>query len=252
MVPAADGAEARVAEMHHHRHVMPTPTAADLFSAIDAGDDGRVEAIVAAEPALAASRDGDGVSAVLHALYRGRRPAAEALAARLPALDVFEAAGLGRADVVEAIVRTAPSQARAWSPDGFTALHLAAFFGGGAAARALLAGGADPNLRSTNDFAVMPIHSAVAGRHGEVVAALLAAGADPNVRQRHGWTPLHGAAEHGDTDTIERLLAAGADPAPANDDGTTAAELARTGGHVALAERLDRASGAPRSPERGA
>ena len=216
-----------------------TMTADDLFAAIDAGQLDSVRAILDHEPALATSPDGDGVSAVMHALYRGQRPAAEAVAARLPSLDVFEAAALGRTEVVETLVRSEPALAAAWSTDGFTALHFAAFFGGGGAASALLGAGADPNLRSRNDLAVMPLHSAVAGGHGDVVAVLLDAGADPNVRQRHGWTPLQGAAEHGDINAVERLLAAGADPSATNDEGTSAADLARAGGHAALAERLE-------------
>ena len=215
-------------------------TSDELFTAIDAGDQGTVGTLLGVDAALAASRDADGVSAVMHALYHGQRPIAEIVAASLPALDVFEAAGLGRAEDVARLVANDPSLARAWSADGFTALHFAAFFGGGAAASALLAGGADPNVRSRNELEVMPIHSAVAGDHRDVVIALLDAGADPNVRQRHGWTPLQGAAQHGDVELIERLLAARADPAAANDEGTTAADLARAAGHVGLADQLSR------------
>jgi ankyrin repeat protein len=222
-------------------------TAANLLAAIDAGHLEAVRVLLASEPELATAQDDDGVGALMHALYRGRRPAAELIAGVLPSLDVFEAAALDRADDVALLVAPDPSLASAWSVDGFTALHFAAFFGGGAAARALLAAGADPNLRSRNDFEVMPIHSAVAGRHGDVVAALLDAGADPNVRQRHGWTPLQGAAQHGDTEMIDRLLAAGADPGAANDAGVTAADLAREAGHTALAERLAGLTGATSS-----
>ena len=222
-------------------------TSADLLAAIDAGQLETVRALLSVEPELATARDGDGVSALMHALYRGHRPAAELIAGALPSLDVFEAAALDRADDVAVLVAADSSLAAAWSVDGFTALHFAAFFGGGEAARVLLAAGADPNLRSRNDFEVMPIHSAVAGRHGAVVAALLDAGADPTVRQRHGWTPLQGAAQHGDTETIDRLLAAGADPGAANDAGVTAADLAREAGHADLAERLAGLAGATRS-----
>ena len=214
-------------------------TAEDLFAAIDAGDDDRLAELLERDPSLAAARDPDGVSALMHGLYRNRRAAAESISGTLPSLDVFEAAGLGRAEVVEELVRSDPSLAMAWSEDGFTALHFAAFFGGAGAASALLAAGADPDLRSRNELSVMPIHSAVAGHRPDVVVALLDAGADPNVHQRHGWTPLHGAAQHGDTDTVERLLAAGADPAATNDDGTNATDLARAAGHAALAERLE-------------
>ena len=213
-------------------------TSADLFAAIDAGDSDLVRSILSTDESLAAARDGDGVSAVMHALYHRQPEIAELAAGRLAALDVFEAAGLCRSDDVASLVATDPSLARAWSADGFTALHFAAFFGGGGAAAALLAAGADPNVRSRNELEVMPIHSAVAGGHRDVVIALLDAGADPNVRQRHGWTPLQGAAQHGDADLVDRLLAAGADPAAVNDGGTSAADLARQAGHPDLAERL--------------
>ena len=218
----------------------------DLFAAIDADDIRALAGLLDETPELVAARDADGISAVMHALYRNRREAAVALAGRLPALDVFEAASLDRAEAVAALVAADPSLASAWSVDGFTALHFAAFFGGGGAALILLDAGADPNLRSRNHFEVMPIHSAVAGRHDDVVVALLDAGADPNARQRHGWTPLHGAAEHGDAETVERLIAAGADPSAVNDDGTPAANVARAGGHAVLAERLEAAPSASR------
>jgi ankyrin repeat protein len=213
-------------------------TAADLFAAIDAGDSDLVRSILDADESLAAARDGDGASVVMHALYHRQPEIAEKIAGRLPALDVFEAAGLGRADDVGSLAAADSSIAGAWSADGFTALHFAAFFGGGGAAATLLAAGADPNVRSRNELEVMPIHSAVAGDHRDVVIALLAAGADPNVRQRHGWTPLQGAAQHGDAELVDRLLAAGADPAAVNDGGTSAADLAREAGHADLAERL--------------
>jgi ankyrin repeat protein len=94
------------------------------------------------------------------------------------------------------------------------------------------------NARSDNDFAVLPLHSAVAGGHGDVAALLIEAGADVNARQRHGWTPLHGAAQNGAIETVERLLAAGADPTARNDDGVSAAALAAGAGHADLAARL--------------
>jgi ankyrin repeat protein len=216
-------------------------TGDDVFAAIDAGDAGAVETLVENEPRLASARDGDGVSATMHALYRGRGDIAEVVATALPELDVCEAAALGRADLVRALVEADPSLARAVSPDGFTALHYPAFFGRGdavEATRALLMAGADVNARSANDFSVLPLHSAVAGGHGAVAALLIEAGADVNATQRHGWTPLHGAAQNGAADTVERLLAAGAEPSAVNDDGVSAADLAEGAGHLELAARL--------------
>jgi len=222
-------------------------TAADLFAAIDAGDAAGVDAALAALAAgggLTTARDDDGVSPTMHALYRGQAAIAERIAAALPELDIFEAAALGRVERLAAILAADPVAATRRSPDGFTALHFPAFFGRGDAAtasRALIAAGADVNARSENAFAVLPIHSAVAGGHDAVVAVLVDAGADVNATQRHGWTPLHGAAQNGSLASVERLLAAGADPATRNDDGVDAVALAREAGHDAIVARLARA-----------
>jgi ankyrin repeat protein len=216
-------------------------TAAELLAAIDAGDESVVAALLSADPAAAAARDADGVSAVMHALYREQAAIAERIAAALRELDVFEAAALGRVERVRDLLASDPTLATARSADGFSALHYPAFFGRGeaaAAAQALLAAGADVNARSDNAFSVLPIHSAVAGGHDEVVAVLVDSGADVNARQRHGWTPLQGAAQNGSLASVEKLLAAGADPAARNDDGVDALELARQAGHDAIVARL--------------
>ena len=216
-------------------------SAAALLAAIDAGDDAGVTAALAADPAAAAARDADGVSATLHALYRGQAAIAERIAAALTELDVFEAAALGRIERLRELLAANPALATARSADGFTALHYPAFFGRGeaaAAAAALLDAGADVNARSDNAFSVLPIHSAVAGGHDAVVAVLVDAGADVNARQRHGWTPLHGAAQNGSLASVEKLLAAGADGAARNDDGVDAIALAREAGHDTIVARL--------------
>jgi ankyrin repeat protein len=216
-------------------------TATDFFDAIDRDDQAALDELLAGHPDLAASRDDDGVTAVMHALYRRRRAIAERLAGTLPALDIFEAAALGRADRVRDLLAEDPGLALARSPDGFTPLHYPAFFGGpgsAGASRDLLAAGADVSARSDNDFWVLPLHSATAGAHAEIVEVLLAAGAEPNARQQHGWTPLHAAAQNGDLRSLEALLAAGANPALRNDDGRSPWDLALESGHVELAGRL--------------
>jgi ankyrin repeat protein len=129
------------------------------------------------------------------------------------------------------------------SSDGFTALHLAAFFGRPEAARLLLDRGADPNRWATGEQSVQPLHSAVAGA-GEVVAALLIErGADVNSAQSLGYTPLMGAAQNGMLDTVELLLARGADAKAYNDDILTAAELADRAGHPGVAATIRAAGG---------
>src|SRR4029078_8579678 len=90
-----------------------------------------VRSILYADESLAAARDGDGVSAVMHARYHRQREIAEMVAGRHAALDLFEAAGLGRTDDVASLVAADSSLAGAWSADGFTALHFPAFLRGG-------------------------------------------------------------------------------------------------------------------------
>jgi uncharacterized protein len=217
------------------------PTASDLFAAIDGDHADDLETLLAESPALASARDDDGVSTVLHALYRGRRALAERLAAALPELDIFDAAALGRAGRVQELLAADPGLAVSRSHDGFTALHYPAFFGGAGsvdAARALIQAGADVDARSDNEFWVLPLHSAAAGAHGAIVEVLLAARATPDPRQRHGWTPLQAAAQNGDVRSLDALLAAGAESSLRNDDGHSAGDLAHEAGHEDLAARL--------------
>jgi ankyrin repeat protein len=194
-----------------------------LFDAIKSGDAGRVRQLVAADPGLAAGRDETGLSAVLVAIYHRQAEARDALLAADPELDVLEAAALGRIDLLR---EAGPDALAARGVDGFTPLHLAAFFGGADAVRVLLAAGAPADADDANAARVRPLHSATAaGDHG-AVAALLAAGADPNARQNGGYTPLLQAAHADDPELARMLLDAGADPAAAADDGRDVAAMA--------------------------
>jgi ankyrin repeat protein len=217
--------------------------AANLFTAIEAGDTDGVRAMLAARPSLAAAGRADGLPAVLFALYRNQRPIVDALLAQRPELDLFSATALGDEARLATLLAGDAGAAGAFAADGFTSLHLAAFFGRVGAARRLLDAGADASAVARNSMRVQPLHSASAGGHRAICALLLARGADVNARQHGGWTPLHAAAQNGDTELAEMLLAAGADPGATDDDGHTAAALAADAGHAALAARL-RADGA--------
>src|SRR3954466_14186401 len=178
----------------------------DLVSVITADD---LPARLRENPALANARDDHGVSALLLSIYH-RRP--QARAALLPAgaeVGPLEAAALGDVSRLDVDARGA---------DGFTSLHLAAFFGGAEAVRALLAAGADPDADPDNTFKVRPLHSASAVGDHASVRALLEAGATPNVKQQGGFTPLHAAAHNNDVTLANLLLDHGADPALADDE----------------------------------
>jgi ankyrin repeat protein len=154
-------------------------------------------------------------------------------------LDVFEAAAVGRVDRVTDLLDADPGLVSSWSDDGFTPLHLAAFFRHPETARLLVDRGALVDVVARNDqLRVTPLQSAVAARQEETAALLLERGADPNAQQLGGFTPLHAAAQNGDEPLAELLLAHGADPAVAADDGRSAADFARDAGHGAFAERL--------------
>jgi ankyrin repeat protein len=215
---------------------MPGPS--DMMVAVAAGDTAEVERLLAADPTLASARGEDGVSAVLLARYRFDRPTMEAILAADPEIDVFEAAALGRLDRLDALLLTEPGVAGTYSSDGFTPLHLAAFFGKAEAVRMLLDADAPVDAYTQNDLANQPLHAAAAGRNVEICRALLAAGADVGATQHGGFAPLHEAAQLGDDEMVELFLSAGADPTLAAEDGRTPADLAEAAGHVDVARRL--------------
>lgn len=220
----------------------PSDVAA-FFAAVDAGDAETVARLVTADPSLASARGADGVSALLHARYRFHREVLDALLAADPDMDAFDAAALGHIDRLRHRLEEDPARVSAVSADGFTALHLAAFFGKVEAARILLEGGASASAYGANDFANQPLHAAAAGRHIEVCRLLLAAGADVNATQHGGYTPLHEAAGSGDVELAELFLSAGADPRAVTTDGRTPADVADGAGHPDLARRLREVAG---------
>jgi ankyrin repeat protein len=199
----------------------------NVFDLIDAGDKDALSAELDGDPELAGTRNADGLSPVLYALYNGKQELVEPLLDANPPLDVFDSAAVGRTRGLEELLEAEPGLAKEWSADGFTALHLAAFFGQEGAAKVLLERDAEVNLVARNaNIHVTPLHSAAAGGHPGIVKLLLEHGADPNAAQDGGFTPLHSAAQNDDRESAEALLEAGADPSLANDDGKTPADLA--------------------------
>jgi ankyrin repeat protein len=221
-------------------------TSADLFAAIRSADEVAVGRLLDETPDLARSHDPDGLSAVMLARYFSFARTAileRVIAARGETdLDIFEAAATGRTARLVALLAEDPGLARGWSVDGFTALHLASFFGAESAAEALLEAGADPDVESRNDMRVHPLHSAVAGRAFGIARLLVDAGADVDAVQAGGFRPLHAAAQNGDELTVDLLLLAGARAWAATDDGRVAADFATAEGHERLADRLQAAA----------
>jgi uncharacterized protein len=164
-------------------------------------------------------------SELLDALYRGDREVVAAKLAEGLELTIFEAAAVGALDRVHELLLLEGGFVDLWSPDGFTALHLAAFFGHDEVAEELIRRGADVSAVSRNPLQVQAIHSAAAGNHTDVVRTLLAHDADPNARQEGGFTPIHAAAQNGNDELFDLLVSRGADVEAITDDGRTAADF---------------------------
>ena len=212
----------------------------DMMAAVSTGDLARVRSILNEEPALANARNEGGDSAVLVAAYRGHEEILKTLLSSGALLDLFEAAAVGDADAIEASLKGDAPQVDQHSHDGWTPLHLAAFFGHEDVAELLLARGAEIDARSQSRRfanANTPLHAAVAGGRLKVAEALVKHGADVNLRDGSGWTPLLMASNDGNAELVTLLLTAGAD-VNADNDGKTALALADTGGHRETAALL--------------
>jgi len=152
-----------------------------IFELIEAGDGDGLRELLDRDPERAGERNADGLSPVLHALYNGQADLVDAILDANPPLDVFDSAAVGRTRGLEELLDAEPGLARAWSPDGFTALHLAAYFGQEDAAELLLDRGAEPRVVSTHrEIRVAPVQSAAAGGHDDIVRLLLDRGASPD------------------------------------------------------------------------
>jgi uncharacterized protein len=205
-----------------------------FFEAIKTGDSAQVEQLVAQDATLVNARTENQLSAVLLATYYGQHTIATLLIERGADLTFFEAAATGQLVQEQAYLDAQPELLNAFSPDGFQALGLAAFFGHEAVARFLLDRGAEVNTASRNGQQVMPLHSAVASQQLEIARWLIERGADVNARQADDFTPLQGAANNGQMAMVELLLAHGADKTARSTNGKTAADIAEAQGHIAL------------------
>lgn len=221
-------------------------TRVEFLKAIAARDETKVRAMLANDPALVNSKTKDGRSAVLVALFhndkgflpRQQNTMLPIIAAAHPRLDVFDAAALGDAATLRALLKRDPGAARSVHPFGWTALHIASFAGQLDAMRALLDAGADIQSRGKSRFRNAPLHTAMLTGQLEAVKLLLDRGADPLMRQAKGFTPLHEAALLGRLDCARLLLDHGAEINSRADDGRTPLSEALRGGHRELAEFL--------------
>jgi ankyrin repeat protein len=199
----------------------------EILEAVKAGDIEKVKKLLSTNPDLIHATTEDQIPLVLLAAYQRNSRLLEALLNNSDyQLSLFEAAALGVNERVEELLTLQPELLNTYSPDGFSSLGLASFFGHPDTVKLLLEKGADVNQPSKNNWQVQPLHSAVASRNLETVTLLLQQGADINATQQHGFTPLHTAAQHGDADMIKLLLEHKADINAVTAAGETAMDIA--------------------------
>jgi uncharacterized protein len=203
------------------------------------GDLTAVRAALATDPELLEAANEAGQSAFVLAKYYRQDTVAEYLLSLHPKLDVFGLSIAGRAaQAIEEINRD-PTLLASHSADGWTPLHLAAFFGYTELANALLDRGAQVDIRSSNAMKNTPLHAACAGGQLALVELLLKRGANPNATQEGGWTALHGAAQAGQRGMVETLLANGADVNLRASNQQSALDMALIKGHQEVASILE-------------
>jgi len=183
-----------------------------MTDAAKAGDLDAVARLLAEDPSAMKVRDDNGETPLMSALYRGHTKIVDLLIDAGAPLDVFAASATGRIETLDDELAASTACITQYAYDGWTALHLAAFFGHTDAAARLLDAGADPNAASKNSLGNTPLHAATAGQHREVALLLITHGADVHAVDAARHTPLHIAAENGLEEVVRALLAAGADP----------------------------------------
>ena len=211
-------------------------TCTQLLKAISEGAKDEALRLLASDSSLCS--EATEPSALLQALYQRMPSIAAEIAIRRTDLSVFEGAAIGATDRLEELLNSDPLLAKTFTHDGFTALHLACFFGHAASVRTLLSSGADADAISRNAMNVRPLHSAASSDSTDIVALLLQSGADPDARQAMGFTPLHTAALHGNVALFRLLVEAGADRYAKADDGRDAKALAAAEGHEDILAEL--------------
>jgi uncharacterized protein len=215
-----------------------------FFAAIRVGDTGKVQSMLAIDPPLAESKNEQGQSPVLAAVYSGRTTVRDFLLAHGAHLEFHEAVAAGQLERVEHFVDSDPGLARAYSPDGFPVVALAAAFGHFSIVKYLFEKGADLTAVATNGTGYNALTGAVASGREEIAIWLLENGADANYRYGPGYTPLLTAAANGHLNIVKDLLVHGADVHAKTNDGKSAVAIAEERKHAEVAEFLRSKGGA--------
>jgi|ERR1700752_1224510 len=210
----------------------------EFIEAATQGDVAKVREMLQADPRLAEAKDQDGLSVILKATYYFKPDVVEVLLASGVQLNLFEAAATGQTDRVRKLIQDDPTLVNAYSPDGFTSLSLAVFFGHPETVDALLAAGAEVNAASQESMKLTPLASAIATAKNEISKTLIEHGANVNAKGANDLTPLHTAAARGNIEAATLLLEHGADINATTTDGKKPIAYAEERNHPEMVEFL--------------
>lgn len=125
----------------------------------------------------------------------------------IPVEELTAAASRDDIDRLAQVLERHPAAVRGYTREGWTALHVACYFGMAEAVRLLLERGAAPDAVSRNDERHTPLHMAAGGiaNRAEIATMLLASGAAAGIEDASGRTPLDIARKAGREDVADRL-----------------------------------------------
>ena len=211
---------------------------AQLIAAIQKGEVELVQKYLEEDASLSETMTDQGISVLLFAAYLRNQEIVDVLLKHRSDLTIFEAAATGQRDVFQYQIGTQAKELNEWSPDGFTLIGLASFFGKKEIVEILLDRNVDLNIPSNNDFKVTPLHSAAAVSQHEIAELLLRHGAKINAVQMNGVTPLHSAANNGDVQMVKLFLENGANKNLRMKDGKLPIDLAEIKGFTEVVQLL--------------
>jgi ankyrin repeat protein len=210
----------------------------EIVEAAKAGDVQRIATLLARDGRLIAARLPSGETPLMAALYRGHHGVVDALLDAGAPLDAFAAAALGRMDDLDRALAASAAAVNARAYDGWTPLHLAAFFGHHDAVVRLLRAGADIAAQSRNSMRNTPLHAALAGNHTKIAVLLIERGAPVDARDGGAHTPLHIAAENGSVEAVKALLDRRADPHAVDGEEKTPLSRAAARNHTEVIDLI--------------
>ncbi len=201
-----------------------------LYESIDNENLPALHQILQDNPEFLGETNSKSITPLLYSLYTGKPEIANIIYETNYSFTLHECVAMNDIDRVKKMIDENPSSVNSFSPDGWTSLHLAAFFGHREIINLFLDNGAtiDVPSKSSASYGNSPLQAAIAMSRYEIVKLLLDRGANVNfVQQPGGNTPLHIAASRNDVSIVRLLIDNGANKQAITDDGKIPLDIAK-------------------------